>query len=90
MDIKSKKYNKVLYGSAFVLCVLSFLTTLVGILMVTEVGSGGLPDKSWLFRSVGVETIYMGVIAAGLICLAALLYLVIATGERDQDPEESA
>ena len=85
MDIKSKKYNKVLYGSAFVLCVLSFLTTLVGILMVTEVDSGGLPDKSWLFRSVGVETIYMGVIAAGLICLAALLYLVIATGERDQD-----
>ena len=85
MDIKSKKYNKVLYGSAFVLCVLSFLTTLVGILIVTEVDSGGVPDKSWLFRSVGVETIYIGVIAAGLICLATLLYLVIATGERDQN-----
>ena len=85
MDIKSKKYNKVLYGSTFVLCVLSFLTTLVGILIVTEVDSGGIPDKSWLFRSVGVETIYIGVIAAGLICLATLLYLVIATGERDQE-----
>lgn len=85
MDIKSKKYNKVLYGSAFVLCVLSFLTTLVGILIVTEVDFGGIPDKSWLFRSVGVETIYIGVIAAGLICLATLLYLVIATGERDQN-----
>ena len=85
MDIKSKKYNKALYGSAFVLCVLSFLTTLVGILIVTEVDFGGIPEKSWLFRSVGVETIYIGVIAAGLICLATLLYLVIATGERDQD-----
>lgn len=85
MDIKSKKYNKVLYGSAFVLCVLSFLTTLVGILIVTEVDFGGIPDKSWLFRSVGVETIYIGAIAAGLICLATLLYLVIATGERDQE-----
>ena len=85
MDIKSKKYNKVLYGSAFVLCILSFLTTLAGILIVTEVDSGGVPDKSWLFRSIGVETIYIGVIAAGLICLATLLYLVIATGERDQD-----
>lgn len=85
MDIKSKKYNKVLYGSTFVLCVLSFLTTLVGILIVTEVDFGGIPDKSWLFRSVGVETIYIGAIAAGLICLATLLYLVIATGERDQE-----
>ena len=85
MDIKSKKYNKVLYGSAFVLCILSFLTTLAGILIVTEVDSGGVPDKSWLFRSIGVETIYMGVIVASLICLATLLYLVIATGERDQD-----
>ena len=85
MDIKSKKYNKVLYGSAFVLCVLSFLTTLVGILILTEVDFGGIPDKSWLFRSIGVETIYIGVIAAGLICLATFLYLVIATGERDQD-----
>lgn len=85
MDIKSKKYNKVLYGSAFVLCILSFLTTLVGILIVTELDLGGVPEKSWLFRSVGVETIYIDVIAAGLICLATLLYLVIATGERDQD-----
>ena len=85
MDIKSKKYNKVLYGSAFVLCVLSFLTTLVGILIVTEVDFGGIPDESWLFRSVGVETIYIGVITAGLICLATLLYLVIAAGERDQE-----
>lgn len=85
MDIKSKKYNKVLYGSAFVLCILSFLTTLVGILIVTELDFGGVPEKSWLLRSVGVETIYIDVIAAGLICLATLLYLVIATGERDQD-----
>jgi len=85
LDIKSKKYNKVLYGSAFVLCILSFLTTLVGILIVTELDFGGVPEKSWLLRSVGVETIYIDVIAAGLICLATLLYLVIATGERDQD-----
>lgn len=85
MDIKSKKYNKVLYGSAFVLCILSFLTTLVGILIVTEVDSGGVSDKSLIFRSVGLETIYFGVIAAGLICLATFLYLLITTGERDQD-----
>lgn len=84
MDIKSKKYNKIFYGSAFVLCILSFLTTLIGILLVAEVDSGGVPDKSWLFRNIGVETIYFSVIAAGLICLATFLYLLIATGERDQ------
>lgn len=85
MDIKLKKYNKFLYGSAFGLCILSFLVTLVSVLMVAELDGGGIPAKSMLINGFQVQTFYFAAIGSGLICLGTFLYLVVATGERDQE-----
>lgn len=109
MGIKLKKSKKPLYIVAFVICVCSFLTSVVAIMGASTLNSYSVYMDPYFLESSGYGSFeeflrdqdsgfltQMSVInehmklwliiamAAGVLALIALIYLVIATGEKDE------
>ena len=84
MDTKLKNSNKVLYGISFILCIVSFLTGIVGSMLLME-GSNGQYMSNVMSRASNNQQIYVMIIAAAsIVCLASFVYLCYAVGERDE------
>ncbi|MBK5246197.1 MAG: sensor histidine kinase [Peptostreptococcaceae bacterium] len=84
MDIKSKNFNKVLYGTSFILCIVSFLTGIVGSMLLIET-SNRQHIMNGITQAADNQQIYvMIIIAASIVCLASFIYLCYAVGERDE------
>ena len=85
MDTKLKNSNKVLYGISFILCIVSFLTGIIGSMLLME-GSNGQYMANVMSRASNNQQIYvMIIIAASIVCLASFIYLCYAVGERDEN-----
>lgn len=105
MDIKSKKYKKAAFITAYVVCVLSFLVFIVGLLAASTLNAytgymepidgndalrhflvqQGWDLSNFKFLQKHLDRWTIVTIAAGIVALLSLLYLVIAAGERDKE-----
>jgi len=85
LDTKLKNSKKFLYGTSFVLCVVSFLTGIVGGMLLME-GRNQQYMTNVMSRISEDQQIYaMIIIAASIVCLASFVYLCYAVGERDEN-----
>ena len=85
MDTKLKNSNKVLFGTSFILCIVSFLTGIVSSMLLME-QSNGQYIMNGMIRAADNQQIYvMIIIAASIVCLASFIYLCYAVGERDEN-----
>lgn len=112
MDIKLKKSRKPFYVAAFVICVCSFLTSIIAIIAASTLNQYSVYMDPYFLKSSGYGSVeaflqdqgsdalkqlnaatdHMKIwltiaIAAGVLALMALIYLVVAVGERNEQGE---
>lgn len=90
MDTKLKKSRKVLFGIMFCVCVVSFLTTIVGfigaLMMSGDVKVELNNDGETLFSQIANNWTLV-TIGAGLAAIVSFIYLAVAVGKRNEDGE---